>query len=59
MKTKKLADFQICIGVPLRQNPTQVLPYKLLKGAIIHFYCLLDESCFSDICTIIELKELS
>ena len=29
----------------------------LLKEAIIHFYCLFDESRFSDICTIIELKE--
>ena len=43
----------------LRQNPTQVLPLKLLKEATIHFHCLLDESYFSDICTIIELKELN
>ena len=43
----------------LRQNPAQVLPLKLLKEATIHFYCLLDESCFSDISTIIELKEIN
>ena len=48
----------------LRQNQTQVLPKKLLKEATIHFYCLLDGSknnlsCFWDICTIIELKELN
>ena len=42
----------------LRQKPTQVLLLKLLKEATIHFYCLFDESCFSGICTIIELKEL-
>ena len=42
----------------LRQKPTQVLPKKLLKEATIHFYCLFDESRFSDICTIMELKEL-
>ena len=28
-----------------------------MKEATIHFYCLFDESSFSDICTIIELKE--
>ena len=38
----------------LRQKPTQVL-----KETTIHFYYLLDESCFSDICTIIESKELN
>ena len=43
----------------LRQKPTQVLPSKLLKEATIHFYCLFDESRFSDICTIMELKELN
>ena len=31
----------------LRQNPTQVLPEKLLKEATIHFYCLF-ESHFSE-----------
>ena len=34
------------------------LPEKLLKEATIHFYCLLDKSRFSDICTIIVLKDL-
>ena len=43
----------------LRQKPTQVLPQKLLKEATIHFYCLFDESRYSDICTIMELKELN
>ena len=43
----------------LRQKPNQVLPQMLLKEATIHFYCLLDESCFSDNCTIKELKELN
>ena len=43
----------------LRQKPTQILPEKLLKEATIHFYCLFDESRFSDICTITELKELN
>ena len=43
----------------LRQKPTQVLPQKLLKEATIYFYCLFDESRFSDICTIMELKELN
>ena len=38
-----------------RQKPTQVL----LKEATIHFYCLFDESGFSDICKIMELKELN
>ena len=32
---------------------------KLLKEATIHFYCLFDESRFSDIYTIMELKELN
>ena len=32
---------------------------KVTEEATIHFYCLLDESRFSDICTIIELKELN
>ena len=43
----------------LRQKPTQVLPPKLGKEATIHFYRLFDESRFSDICTIMELKELN
>ena len=47
---------------------TQVLPQKLLKEATIHFYCVFDESRYSDanynsdaihICTIMELKELN
>ena len=29
-----------------------------MKDATIHFYCLFDETCFSDICMIMELKEL-
>ena len=41
----------------LRQKPAQILPWTLLKEATIHFYCLFDESSFSDICTITELKE--
>ena len=41
----------------LRQKPTQVLPQKLLKEATIHFYCLFDESRFSNNCTIMELKK--
>ena len=41
----------------LRQKPTQVLPWKLLKEATIHYYCLFDESRLSDILTIIKLKE--
>ena len=41
----------------LRQKPTQLLALKFLKKAIIHFYCLFDESRFSDTCTIIEIKE--
>ena len=32
----------------LRQKPAQILPWKLLKKAIIPFYCLFDESRFSD-----------
>ena len=43
----------------LRQNPTQVLSQKFLKEATIQFYYLFDESRFSDICTIMELKELN
>ena len=31
----------------------------MLKKATIHFYYILDESRFSDICTIMELKELN
>ena len=31
----------------------------LLKEATIHFHCLFDESRFSNICTIMELKELN
>ena len=42
----------------LRQKPTQVLTQKLLKETAIHFYCLFDESRFSDIWTIMELKKL-
>ena len=42
----------------LRQKPTYVLPSNLLKEATIHFYYILDESRFSDICIIMELKEL-
>ena len=42
----------------LRQKPTRILTQKLLKEATIHFYCLFDVSRFSDICTIMELKEL-
>ena len=43
----------------LGQKPIEVLPYKLLKVATIHFYCLFDESRFSDISRIMELKELN
>ena len=43
----------------IRQKPTQILPWKLLKEATIHFYCLFDKSRFSDICTIMELKQLN
>ena len=43
----------------LRQKPTQILPLKLLKEATIPFYCLFDESHFSEICTIMELKEIN
>ena len=43
----------------LRQKPTQVLPQKLLKEATIHFYCLFDESHYSDISTMIELNEIN
>ena len=43
----------------LRQKPTQVLLKDLLEEATINFYCLLDESRFSNICTIMELKELN
>ena len=43
----------------LRQKPNQVLPEKLLTEATIHFHCLFDESRFSDICMIMELKELN
>ena len=43
----------------LRQKPTQILKEKLLKEATIHFYCLFDESHFSDIRTTMELKELN
>ena len=42
----------------LRQKPNQDLPQKLLKEATIHFYYILDEARFSDICTIMGLKEL-
>ena len=30
----------------LRQKPTQMLLWKLLKEATIYFYCLIDESPF-------------
>ena len=43
----------------LRQKPAQILQLKLLKEATILFYCLFDESRFSDICAIMELKELN
>ena len=43
----------------LRQKPTQILPLKLLKEANIPFYCLFNESPFSDICRIMELKEIN
>ena len=42
----------------LRQKPTQVLLQKFLKEATVHFYCLLDESRFSDMCMTVQLKEL-
>ena len=42
----------------LRQKPNQDSPQKLLKEATIHFYYILDEARFSDICTIMGLKEL-
>ena len=43
----------------LRQKLTQILLQKLLKEATIHFCCLFDDSRFSDISTIMELKELN
>ena len=43
----------------LRKKPTQILPLKLLKETTVHFYCLFDESRISDICKIMELKELN
>ena len=43
----------------LRQKPAQILQLKLLKEATIPFYCLFDESRFSDFCTIMELKKLN
>ena len=43
----------------LRQKPAQILQLKLLKEATIPFYCLFDESRFSDFCTIMELEELN
>ena len=43
----------------LRQKPTQVLPLKLLKEATIHFCYILDEVRISDICMMMELKELN
>ena len=42
----------------LKQKLTQILPYNLLKEATIYFHCLFDESRFSEICTIMELKNL-
>ena len=36
----------------LRQKPTQISPCNLLKGSSIHFYCLFDDSLFSNICTL-------
>ena len=36
----------------LRQKPTKILLWTLLKGATIHIYCLFDGSHFSNICTI-------
>ena len=43
----------------LKQKLTQILLYKLLKETTIHFYCLLGKSRFSDVCTIMKLKELN
>ena len=43
----------------LRQQSTQVLPQKLLKEETINFFRLFDESRFSDIITMMELKELN
>ena len=43
----------------LWQKQTQILPWKLLKEATIHFYCLFHESHFSEICTMMELKEIN
>ena len=43
----------------LKKNPTQDLPEKLLNEATIHFYYILHELRFSDICTTMELKELN
>ena len=43
----------------LRQKPTQGLPKKLLKEATIHFYYIIGQSRFSDICMKMELKELN
>ena len=36
----------------LRQIPAQISQWNLLKRAIINLYCLLDESHFSNICTV-------
>ena len=43
----------------LRQKPTQILLYMLLKEATIHFYCLFDESRFSDNFMMMELRVLN
>ena len=43
----------------LRQKPIPDLSQKLLKEATTHFYYIFDESRFSDLCTIMELKELN
>ena len=47
------------IHVSIVRTKTNLYDFQLLKEATIHFYCLLDESSFSDICTITELKEFN
>ena len=36
-------------NVMLKQKPTEILSQGLLKEATIHFYCLFDESHFSNL----------
>ena len=47
----------------LRQKPTQILPWNLLNGATIHFYCMFDHMVwwiyFSNICILNTCKELN